>query len=353
MSENQLIAETEEVGDSPSAEDKFFGVKTTFEKKQKVESEPESSEYEFEVIDDRPKSDRRPPRKDQPKELSDEELDNYDGNVQKRLKGLRFDFHEERRRKEEAQRTRDEAIKIAQQLSGRVQEQDSLISRGETALVEQRKQRAHASLDKSKNDYRKAFEEGDTDAVVETQSQMLKAQTELNDINRYENNLAQQQPPQQNFQQQPQQYRQDVALQAAQNAAAQEPQIQLTAEAKEWGDQNTWFMAPDKKVMTATAYGFHEEAVDLGIGVNTKEYFDYIDQGMRKTHPDFDWPDNGDTDGGDATVTTNQPSTVVAPSARNNGAKPRKVRMTATQVALAKRLGLTNEQYARHAEMIK
>ena len=79
----------------------------------------------------------------------------------------------------------------------------------------------------------------------------------------------------------------------------------------------------------------------------------YIDQGMRKTHPDFDWPDNGDTDGGDATVTTNQPSTVVAPSARNNGAKPRKVRMTATQVALAKRLGLTNEQYARHAEMIK
>ena len=347
MSENQLIAETEQVENPSSAEDKFYGVKTTFEKKQKTNPEPESSEYEFEVVDDRPKEDRRPPRTNEPTDLSDEELSQYDGNVQKRLKGLKYDFHEERRRKEEAQRTRDEAIKIAQQLSGRVQEQDSLISRGENALVEQIKQRAAAFLEKSKNDYRKAFEEGDTDGVVETQSQMLKAQTELNDIHKYENNLTRNQ----NLQQQP--YQQDVALQAAQNAASQEPQIQLTPEAKDWGDKNTWFMAPDQKVMTATAYGFHEEAIDLGIGVNTKEYFDYIDQGMRKTHPDFGWSDKSDTYGGDATVTTSQPSTVVAPSARNNGAKPRKVRMTATQVALAKRLGLTNEQYARHAEMIK
>jgi hypothetical protein len=343
MSENQLVEQTEDI---QSAEDKFFGVKTTFEKKQKVEKEPSESKYDFEVVDDRPKEDRRPPRRDEPSELTDGELDEYDGNVKKRLKGLRYDFHEERRRKEEAQRTRDEAIKIAQQLSGRVQEQDSLISRGETALVEQIKQRANASLEKAKNDYRKAYEEGDTDGVVDTQSEMLKAQTELNDIHRYENNLAQAPKPQ------PQQYRQDVALQAAQNVAAQEPQIQLTAEAKNWGDENTWFMAPDKKVMTATAYGLHEEAVDLGINVNSIDYFNYIDQGMRKTHPDFDWPDKSDTDGGDATVTTSQPSTVVAPSARNNGAKPRKIRMTATQVALAKRLGLTNEQYARHADLL-
>ena len=74
---------------------------------------------------------------------------------------------------------------------------------------------------------------------------------------------------------------------------------------------------------------------------------------MRKSYPDYDWPDRSDTDGGDAPVTTNQPSTVVAPSTRNNGAKPRQVRLTATQVALAKRLGLTNEQYAKHAELIK
>jgi len=346
MSENQLVQETEE---GSTAEDKFFGVKTTFEKGKKAEEQKsESSEYEFEIVDDRPKKDRRPPRQDEPEELSDEELGKYDGNVQKRLKGLKFDYHEERRRKEEAQRTRDEAIRIAQQLSGKVQEQESLISRGETALVNQIKQRAETTLEQTRDGYKKAFEEGDTDAVVAAQEQMVKVQSELNDIHRYENNLSQnQRPPQQ------QPYPQDVALQAAQNAAAQQPQIQLTQEAKEWGDSNEWFMAPDKKVMTATAYGLHEEAVDLGINVNSTQYFDHIDQGMRRSHPDFDWPDKSDTHGGDATVTTSQPSTVVAPSARNNGAKPRKVRLTATQVALAKRLGLTNEQYARHAEMIK
>ena len=93
MSENQLVQETEETS---TAEDKFFGVKTTFEKGKKAEEQKsESSEYEFEIIDDRPKKDRRPPRQDEPEELSDEELGKYDGNVQKRLKGLKFDYHEE------------------------------------------------------------------------------------------------------------------------------------------------------------------------------------------------------------------------------------------------------------------
>ena len=72
---------------------------------------------------------------------------------------------------------------------------------------------------------------------------------------------------------------------------------------------------------------------------------------MRSSYPNYGWQDESDTDGRTATVTANQPSSVVAPSARNNGAKPRKVQLTSTQVALAKRLGLTNEQYAK--ELIK
>jgi hypothetical protein len=101
--------------------------------------------------------------------------------------------------------------------------------------------------------------------------------------------------------------------------------------------------------MTATAYGLHEEAItDKNLAPNSPEYFEYIDNGMRESYPNFDWGDNSDTYSRSASVTSSQPSTVVAPSARNNGAKPRKVRLTATQVALAKRLGITNEQYAQH-----
>ncbi len=100
--------------------------------------------------------------------------------------------------------------------------------------------------------------------------------------------------------------------------------------------------------MTATAYGLHEEAiVDSGIKPNTLEYFDFIDKGMRESYPKFDWQDTSDTNGRTAPATANQRSTVVASSNRNNGAKPRKVQLTSTQVSLARKLGITPEQYAR------
>ena len=347
---SEVTVTTEE---QPTSEDKFFGVKTTFEKKQKPKQEAESN-IEFEIVDDRPPEDRKPPRTTPPDELGDDELGEYSEKVQKRLKSLRFDYHEERRRKEDAERMRDEAVKYAQNLNSQVQEKDALLSRGEAALVEQIKQSRTAELAAQKEAYKKAYDEGDTDAIAESQSKMVKAQTDLNDIERYQGNLQKAQPQltaQQQYQQQV--AAQQEAQQAAQQQAVQQ-QVQLTPEAKEWADNNPWFMDTSKKAMTATAYGLHEEAVlDHGHQVNSQEYFDYVDKGMRKSYPDYDWPDRSDTDGGDAPVTTNQPSTVVAPSTRNNGAKPRQVRLTATQVALAKRLGLTNEQYAKHAELIK
>ncbi len=78
------------------------------------------------------------------------------------------------------------------------------------------------------------------------------------------------------------------------------------------------------------------------------DYFQYIDTGMRKQFPDYSWSDDSG-DGLPATATGKRASatSVVAPSARNNGARPRKVRLSSTQVSLAKRLGLTNDQYAK------
>ena len=98
--------------------------------------------------------------------------------------------------------------------------------------------------------------------------------------------------------------------------------------------------------MTALAYGAHTSAVQRGMDTNSQEYFDYIDNRMRSSFPEYDWQDQRD-DGRTATATANQrPSSVVAPSSRNNGAKSRKVQLTSTQVSLAKRLGLSREQYA-------
>tara|TARA_R100001163_G_scaffold52025_1_gene39393 strand:+ start:1154 stop:2206 length:1053 start_codon:yes stop_codon:yes gene_type:complete len=337
--------------DSPaSAEDKFFGVKTTIGKKGEVsqqESDSEVSDVEYEIVDDRPPEDRRPPKSLSASEDEDDELSGYSEKVKKRINKLRYEQNEERRHREASERMRDEAVRVAQHLANKNKEYEALINRGEGALISQVKQKAQMTLENAKSKYKKAYEEGDTDNVVSAQEELIKAQSELTEAEKYEHNL----PREDEWQPPPPAYQQQAPVAPA-------PQQQPIAppapspESEAWANNNPWFMSQEHKAMTATAYGLHEEAVrDHGLRPNSDQYFQYVDNGMRSSYPDYGWQDESDTYGRSATVTANQPSSVVAPSARNNGAKPRKVQLTSTQVALAKRLGLTNEQYAK--ELIK
>ena len=96
--------------------------------------------------------------------------------------------------------------------------------------------------------------------------------------------------------------------------------------------------------MTAFAFGVHQDLVqNKGIRPDTEEYYRHIDENMRKR-----FPENFDEASSEQ---PNRKATVVAPASRSSSQKPRKVRLTQTQVALAKRLGLTNEQYA--AQLMK
>ena len=343
MSEAQYDSEEEQ---KTSAEEKFFCVRTQIGKKSN-ETLDEDKQIELEIVDDREEADRRPPRAESTSDddLDDEELSGYSEKVQKRINKLRYEQHEERRKREAAEKMREEAIRVAEQLNQKNRENEALINRGEAALVSQIKQRAELALQEARNAYKKAYEEGDTDNVVLTQESLMRAQAELSEAERYENNFAQSQA--QREQQEQQLYQQRVANEAAQNVAQQQPQRQVDPEAQEWANKNPWFMQDGYEEMTSLAYGTHASLIKKGIQPNSSEYFRQIDRRLRNAFPEYDWQDNGDTDGRDATVTVNQPSTVVAPSARSNGAKPRKVRLTSTQLSLAKRLGLTPEQYAR------
>jgi len=324
-----------------SAEDKFFGVRTTIVKSSAENPETKDSDIEIDIVDDRPVEDRRPPKVEVSGEEDDDELTGYSEKVQKRINKLRYEQNEERRQREAAERMREEAVRVAQTLSEKNKEYESIITRGEAALVQQIKGRAELALQQAKNTYKKAYEEGDTDTVVDSQEALYKAQAEMAEATKYERNLAAQQPArqQQNYQPAPQQQQQ------------QPSPLPIDPEAKQWAENNSWFMSPGNKRMTATAYGLHEEAIDdHKIKANTTEYFKFIDTGMREAYPSFDWQDKSDSNRGNATSTVNHRSTVVAPSSRSNGVKPRKLKMTSTQIALAKRLGLTNEQYSRQQE---
>ena len=332
-----------------SAEDKFFGVKTQIVKKSKEkEALSESDDFDLEIVDDKPPVSKAEATEEGP----DEELSEYSAKVRKRIKQATWE-----RRK--AERLADEAVKAAQQLnqqnqnlSAKNKEYESLINRGETALVSQIKQKAQLAAEKAKAEYRKAHEEGNTDDIVSSQERMIEAQSQMQEAERYERSLPQQPTQQQQMAQQ-----QQLAYQQQQQAYQQQQQQPVNSvpepepKAKEWGEKNAWFGDEEHKGMTAYAYALHEEAIkDNGLSPNSDQYFEYIDVGMRGRFSEYEWSENTskDVSGGGQTApsTTARPSSVVAPSGRNNGAKPRKMKLTSSQVSLAKRLGLTNAQYA-------
>tara|TARA_R100001369_G_scaffold34560_3_gene59613 strand:- start:356 stop:1438 length:1083 start_codon:yes stop_codon:yes gene_type:complete len=330
-----------------SAEDKFFGVKTQIVKKSKEkEALSESDDFDLEIVDDKP-----PVNKAAYEPTGDEELDSYSASVRKRLDKATF-------KRREAERLAEEAVTAAQQLnqqnqslSAKNKEYESLINRGETALVSQIKQKAQLAAEKAKAEYKKAHEEGNTDDIVSSQERMIEAQSQMQEAERYERSLPQQPTQQQQMAQQ------QLAYQQQQQAYQQQQQQSVNSvpapepKAKEWGEKNTWFGDEEHKGMTAYAYALHEEAIkDNGLSPNSDQYFEYIDGGMRGRFSEYEWSENTskDVSGGGQTApsTAARPSSVVAPSARNNGAKPRKMKLTSSQVSLAKRLGLTNAQYA-------
>ena len=337
----------EEMGfQESSAEEKFFGVKTTIGRSSDNEEAVTDPNLELEIVDDRPEEDRRAPKASSSDgDIDDDELSGYSDRVQKRINKLRYEQNEERRQREAAERLREEAVSYAQAVTAKNKEYESLINRGEAALISQIKDKAQLSLESARQDYKKAYEEGDTDSVVAAQESLMRAQSELQEASKYEQSLANKPVTVADDAYQQQVYQQQLAReQAVAQQQAQQPSVE--PEAQDWASRNEWFMKPGFEEMTSLAYGAHAKAVQEGVAPNSPEYFQRIDSRMRSAFPDYDWQDSSDTYGRNAPVNVNQPSSVVAPSSRSNGAKPRKVRLTSSQIALAKRIGLTNEQYA-------
>jgi len=294
-----------------------------------VQVEEDDGSFEIEVVDDTPEEDQGKPRRaenTEPKIPSDDEVEKYSEGVQKRIKQLKFEFHEERRAKEEAARMQEEALRYAQQIKAENDRLKKTLDEGEATLISQAKGRIDAQLDKAKAAYKAAYESGDPDALLAAQEQLTTIQNEKYRVDNYKpQQRVQQQAPQPTYQQ----------------PAAQPPKVDQKA--LEWGKRNDWFEKDPE--MTGYAYGLHEKLVKQGIDPRSDQYYDEIDKSIRRVFPDrFD----------DGLIEEEAPhrqhgSVVAAPSKTTK--KPRTVRLTSTQASLAKRLGLTNEQYA--AQLMK
>ena len=284
--------------------------------------------FEVEIVDDRPEEDRVAKRNETVTtnvEDDDDEAKNYSDKVQKRIKALKYDYHEERRAKEEASRLREEALNYAKKLQKENDELRKSLSDGENVLINQAKGRVDAELEKAKKDYKEAYESGDPDKLVEASSELARIQSEKQRVDSYV-------PPK------PQQPRKQ------ETPIPQQPQKpQVSQRALDWANENTWFNKDSK--MTSYAFGVHEELVKKGVVGDSEEYYKEIDREMRKV-----FPDKFDDVIEDEEAQQSQTGNVVAPTKRS-AKKPRTVRLTSTQVNLARRLGLTKEQYA--AQLMK
>lgn len=292
-----------------------------------VDPEPEEvkEEPEIEIVDDTPDEDKgRTPMETPPQEPTDEELAAYSQKDRNKLREFTKGYHDERRAKETAIREKEEAIRIAQAVYEENQKLKNNVHTSQSALLEQAKRVVAQEVKEAKDRYKAAYESGDADALVQAQEDMTTAKMKAERVN--------------NFKPAPLQEEKTVVQPEYQQAP------RVDTKAVEWQKTNKWF-GTDKE-MTGFALAVHEKLVnDEGMDPQSDEYYRRINGRLRQVFPDkFESAEPADT-------TQRRKSNVVASATRS--VAPKKITLSASEVAIAKRLGLPLERYAREVAILR
>ena len=282
---------------------------------------------EIEIIDDRPEEDQKnaqPLPEEIVKEIDEDDLEKYNAEAKQRLLQMKKLINDERRAKEQALREQQEAIRVAQSLVEETKKLKGRLTEGEKVYVSNAKEGAERQLELARIAYKEAYDSGDSDKVVDAQEKLTEAKFKLQQIESYQ--------PQYD----------EKALQTAENEVkipeqSQQPQ-RLDSKTQAWLDKNSWYGVDDD--MSFLAMGIHRKLERNGVVTGSDEYWNAIDTEMRKRFPEKfageNTPETKDS--------VKKPSTVVAPATRSTS--PKKIRLTQTQLALAKKFKLSPEQYA-------
>ena len=288
-----------------------------------VKVEAGDDDVEVEIVDDTPEKDRgRKPLEREVPDPTDEEIDSYSEGVKKRIKELTHARHDERRAKEAMAREKAELEAFAQRIHEENQRLRQYVSTGSEQYAASQVQLAETEVEAAKRSLKAATEAFDTDGIIAAQEALLEAKMKVANAKNFR-------PP---------------ALQAEEKAVQiQQPEVsrpQMDDKTLRWQAKNQWFGAPGYEEMTSFALGLHQKLVNNGVDPRSDSYFEQIDARIKSTFRDFfgeeDKPKSGDG--------SRKPATVVAPAARSTG--PRKVQLTTHQLNLAKKFGLTPQQYA-------
>ncbi len=286
------------------------------------------SDVEVEIVDDTPERDRgRKPLDREVTDPTDEEIESYSDNVKKRIKDLTHARHDERRAKEALLREKQELERLAQHMMEENRRLKQTVNTGTEQYAASVKQIADSEVEKAKRALKEANESFDTEAIISAQEALMDAKMKAEAAKNFRPATLQVDEP------------------VVQMRQQQETAPQVDEKTLRWQARNQWFGASGFEEHTSFALGLHQKLVNSGLDPRSDEYFERIDARMKSTFPDVfgndDRPKSGEG--------SRRPASVVAPATRSTGA--RKVQLTPTQAALAKKYGLTPQQYA--AEVAK
>ena len=281
-------------------------------------------EVNIEIEDDTPPQDRgKKPLEREVADPSEEEIESYSEKVQNRIKELTHARHDERRIKEATLREKQELERLAQQLIEENKRLKQNVHTGQEAIIANAKSRAETELEMARRKLKEAQEAYDTDAIIAAQEAVMDAKIRVEQTK----NIRPTPLQEEKFDVQPQQ--------------TQPAKVEPDERTLRWQAKNQWFGAQGFEEYTSYALGLHQKLVTNGVDPRSAEYFEQIDARMKSTFPDLfgrseDKPRSGEVQ--------KKPATVVASVSRSTSAG--KIKLTTTQVALAKKLGLTPQQYA-------
>ena len=262
-------------------------------------------------------------QKEEEKESEKDELEDVSKSVQKRIDKLTYKMRE-------AERQRDEAVDYAKGVNQTASELKEKLKNSDSSLFKEYDNRVQSQLDQAKILLREAQESGNGEAIVEATEKLSRVSAEAENLRRL---TAQQQIRERNAPK-------EVPVQETTNQFHPHQGRAPDPKAEAWANENSWFGTD--QAMTFAAFGIHKELVESGIDPVSDNYYVEVNKRMRENFPHrFSQEESA-------------PVQQVAASSRGARGKKgvRKIKLTPSQVAIAKRLNVPIEEYAKqHAKM--
>ena len=292
-------------------------------KVEEIEEEGQEIEIEEKVDDSKEEVVVDTKATTEDKQAESDDLSEYSDSVKKRISKLTSKFREE-------ERQRNEAIKFAESVKKQNEELKSKLDKLDNTYVGEFDTRVQSQSIAAKEAYRKAVEENDVDAMYEASQNISRIAMEEARLNQLKTRKEEQAKEAETapVQGQPQ---------------VQQPQARPDPKAEDWAKKNTWFGSD--QTMTYAAFGLHKQLIeDEGFDATSDEYYTELDNRIRSEFPHKF---------AEAPKKSNSPRVASAGTTASKSSSPkgrRTVKLTASQIAIAKRLNVPLEEYAKYVK---